>query len=104
MAYIDEYRTEFSEDRKKVLKFTSEISDYSIPEGTEDHERSRRHDEAHRCLRADHGGLRADGLHGDPDDRARVTGKANKRTDRPRAGTGLAFLSRVTPRRRANRC
>ena len=36
MAYIDEYRTEFSEDRKKVLKFTSEISDYSIPEGTEE--------------------------------------------------------------------
>ena len=36
MAYIDEFGTEFSEDKKKLIKFTSDIRDYSIPEGTEE--------------------------------------------------------------------
>lgn len=36
MAYIDGFGTEFSEDKKKLIKFTSDIRDYSIPEGTEE--------------------------------------------------------------------
>ena len=36
MAYTDEYGTEFSEDRRRLIKFNSSWNDFSIPEGTEE--------------------------------------------------------------------
>ncbi len=35
MAYTDEYGTTFSDDRKRIIKFNSSWSEYSIPDGTE---------------------------------------------------------------------
>ena len=36
MAYTDGNGTQFSDDRKRLIKFTSDFSDYSIPSGTEE--------------------------------------------------------------------
>lgn len=36
MAYIDGYGTQFSDDKKRLIKFTAGLSDYSIPLGTEE--------------------------------------------------------------------
>lgn len=36
MAYTDGYGTRFSDDKKSLIKFTSDISDFSVPYGTEE--------------------------------------------------------------------
>ena len=36
MAFTDEYGTQFSDDRKRLIKFTSDSREYSIPNGTEE--------------------------------------------------------------------
>lgn len=35
MAYEDRFGTLFSDDKKRLVRYTSELSDYTIPEGTE---------------------------------------------------------------------